>query len=243
MLRLRREQTMMATMPIPPTDNFVPDLACQVCRDSGWEPVGNAVRPCKGEAGISCAWKDRQRGLAPGVPVDMVKATLDTFERTADNSDAIKQAQYFLDGIHPGLYLHGSVGTGKTRLACSLLNQLWAHGTSVRFKRCPELLVQLQPGHDDTDQVWDRMVTVPVLVLDDVGANQGTDFARRQLQTIYDARLDRGHRTIWTSNLSLDDLGEFLNDDRLPSRIMGQCKVVELNGRDWRLKRRRAAAK
>lgn len=214
-------------------------FTCDVCSDTGWAPKPTGVTRCKGEAGVSCAWVENKRGLAPGVPVDEGKATLENYTRTAENGEAIKHAEYFLDGTHKGLYLHGGVGTGKTRLACSIVNQLWARGVSVRFKRCPELLIQLQPGHDDTDQVWERMVDVPVLVLDDVGANQGTDFARRQLQAIFDARLDRGHRTIWTSNLDLDDLATFLADDRLPSRIMGQCRVIELTGKDWRLARRR----
>lgn len=217
-------------------------FVCDVCSDSGWAPKAGGVVRCKGEAGVSCPYLENQRGTAPGVPVDEAKATLENYTRTADNGEAIKHAEYFLDGTHRGLYLHGGVGTGKTRLACSILNMLWARQVSVRFKRCPELLIQLQPGHEDTDQVWQRMVDVPVLVLDDVGANQGTDFARRQLQALFDARLDRGHRTIWTSNLALDDLAEFLADDRLPSRIMGQCRVVELTGKDWRLTRRRKAA-
>lgn len=217
---------------------------CDVCADTGWAQKPGGVVRCKGEAGVSCPYLENQRGVAPGVPVDEAKATLDNYTRTAENGEAIKHAEYFLDGTHKGLYLHGGVGTGKTRLACTILNQLWARGVAVRFKRCPELLIQLQPGHDDTDQVWQRMVDVPVLVLDDVGANQGTDFARRQLQALFDARLDRGHRTIWTSNLDLDELAEFLADDRLPSRIMGQCRVVELAGKDWRLtKQRRKAAK
>lgn len=215
---------------------------CDVCHDSGWQEAAGGVKKCKGEAGVSCPYLENRRGVAPGVPVEEAKATLDNYTRTAENGEAIKHAEYFLDGTHRGLYLHGGVGTGKTRLACSVLNTLWARGVGVRFKRCPELLIQLQPGHDDTDQVWQRMVDVPVLVLDDVGANQGTDFARRQLQALFDARLDRGHRTIWTSNLDLDDLAEFLADDRLPSRIMGQCRVVELSGKDWRLTRRRKAA-
>ena len=87
-----------------------------------------------------------------------------------------------------------------------------------------------------------RREPTAVLVLDDVGANQGTDYARRMLQTIFDARLDAGHRTIWTSNLTLDEMAEFLGDDRLTSRIAGNCRVVRLQGDDWRLKPKRRAA-
>jgi DNA replication protein DnaC len=212
-------------------------FTCSVCSDTGFrETPSGAVARCKGAAGVSCPFIEQKRGVAPGVPESEARSTLDNYQRTTDNGDAIRHAQYFMDGIHSGLYLHGTVGTGKTRLACSIISTLWARGVGVRFKRCPELLVQLLPGNDDTNEVWDAMVGVSVLVLDDVGANQGTDFARRMLQTIYDARLDRGHKTIWTSNLDLDELGTFLNDDRLPSRIMGNCRIVPMNGKDWRLR-------
>lgn len=175
------------------------------------------------------------------MPDDERESLLDNYTAIPDNAEAIKQTRFFLDGVHPGLYIFGGVGTGKTRLACSALNELHRKHEQVRFCRVPELLQRLMPGSDSTDQVFNQTLDVPVLALDDVGANAGTDFSRRMLQTIFDARLDRGHRTIWTSNLDLDELAEFLTEDkRLPSRIAGNCKVVELNGPDWRLKKAKA---
>lgn len=220
---------------------------CENCSDTGYESVTvergefDAVRPCKGADRTGCPWKDAQRGGVPGLPKEETDSRLANFVLTDDNGDALKQAQYFLAGVHPGLYLWGKVGTGKTRLACSVLNELHGQGQRVRFVRCPELLLKLMPGFDETDVIWTQVVEAPVVVLDDIGANQGTDFARRMMQTLYDSRLDRKHRTIFTSNLNLDDLGEFLNDDRLPSRIAGNCRIVAMKGKDWRLKRKRKA--
>jgi DNA replication protein DnaC len=198
------------------------------------------VRRC-----TQCSYLDRRRGTAPGIPADEHGSTFDNYEATKDNVEAVRQAQFFVDGVHPGLYLWGGLGSGKTRLACTVLNTLWKTGIGCRFFRVPELLQRLMPGSDSTDDAFDQAVDVPVLCLDDVGANAGTDFSRRMLQTIFDARLDRGHRTIWTSNLDLDELADFLMEDgRLPSRIAGNAKVVELDGPDWRLKqaKRRAVA-
>lgn len=192
----------------------------------------------------TCDHWDRKRGTAPGVPDDEKASTLANYTETKDNGEAIRQAKFFLDGVHPGLYIHGGVGSGKTRLACSILNELWKAGTRVRFNRVPELLQKLMPGSDSTDQVFDQAADIPVLCLDDVGANAGTDFSRRMLQSLFDRRLDLGHRTIWTSNLDLDELADFLAEDRrLPSRIAGACKVVELDGKDWRLMKARQRAR
>lgn len=209
---------------------------CERCGNSGWEEivVVGVVRMRRCE---ECPFLEWKRGCGPGMPLEESTSTLENYDVTPDNQEAVKQAKHFLDGVHPGLYLHGGVGTGKTRLACSILNTLWKKGTAIRFKRVTELLLKLMPGADPDNVTWDQVVDVPVLCLDDVGANQGTDFARRMLQTIFDARLDRGHRTIWTSNLDLDDLATFLQDERLPSRITGNAKAVHLAGKDWRLRR------
>lgn len=191
----------------------------------------------------ACEYWDRRRGAAPGVPKDEQGSTFENYETTKFNGDAIRQAQFFVDGVHPGLYIYGGTGTGKTRLACSILNALWKVRVGVRFFRVPELLQRLMPGSDSTDEAFDQAVQIPVVCLDDVGANAGTDFSRRMLQSIFDARLDRGHRTIWTSNLDLDELAQFLAEDaRLPSRIAGNAKVVELDGKDFRLKKAAARA-
>lgn len=195
----------------------------------------------RARACTQCDYHERRRGYAPGVPADLQKVTLASYgtdlEKPAALDAALKQAEHFLADVHPGLFLHGTVGCGKTTLACAILNTLHKRRVRVRFWRVPELLLKLQPGQEeDTGKLLDQVRDVPVLVLDDVGANAGTDFSRRMLQTIFDARQDKGNRTIWTSNLDLDELGQFLADDRLPSRIAGAAKIVELTGPDYRLK-------
>lgn len=226
--------------------NKTPEPFCDTCQNTGWKPVTvdgvERLAHCPG-----CPWREWKRGGVPGVPVDEQTSLLSTFTTTPDNLAALAEAVHFLKGVHPGLYLWGGVGTGKTKLACTILNELAKQGTFGRFQRVTELLLKLMPGHDDEDndagsRFWKTITTVPVLVLDDLGADQGTDFSRRMLQTLYDKRLDLGHRTIFTSNLGLDDLQEFLNDQRLPSRIVGECKVVRMDGKDWRLKARKRKA-
>lgn len=223
---------------------------CDSCDGTGWEPVSgdDGVRRMRHCQADGCDYWERRRGYAPGVPDDAKDARLDaygtTLAKTSQNEDAIRQAQYFLDGVHPGLYVYGDVGSGKTLLVCAILNELHRKGQRVRFIRTQELLNKLMPGSDQVDVLFDQVVAVPTLVLDDVGASQSTDFARRMLLSIFEGRQDRSHRTVWTSNLDLDELAEFLAEDkRLPSRIAERAKLVRLDGTDYRLKaaRKRAA--
>lgn len=213
---------------------------CSTCEGTGWERVpgkDRTVRHCE-----SCDYWDRRRGVAPGVPEPERGATLENYEPNGHNLAAIQHAGLFVQGVHQGLFIHGPVGTGKTRLACSIVNDIWkAKLSRVRFMRVPELMTRLQPSHStesEADTLIADLTEVPVLVLDDVGANAGTDFSRRMLQILVDARADRSHRTIWTSNLDPEELGTFLGDERLPSRIVGSCRIVELDGPDQRLTRR-----
>jgi DNA replication protein DnaC len=102
------------------------------------------------------------------------------------------------------------------------------------------VLHQLQPGRD-VEEIADlerRLFTVDLLVLDDVGAerDQASDYTRRTLLMIYEERGDRALRTLWTSNKTLQQLGDMQDDDRLASRIAGRASVVRLEGADQRLR-------
>ena len=133
----------------------------------------------------------------------------------------------------------GSVGTGKTRLACTVLNEAWhTEEWAVAFARVPRLLYQLQPhAVVETAETFEQLTAARLLVLDDLGAERdaATDYTRRTLLMLYEARHDAGRRTVWTSNKRPSAIGAFMGDDRLASRITGRCRVVELEGRDWRL--------
>ena len=233
---------------------FVPQVGptmgpkCATCDDSGYQPVTKDGQPTtygKHHGVRRCPdCLESRRGFAPGVPEEFKTASVDSYERgdyrlTDDNRKAIEQARFFLQDVHPGLYVFGDVGSGKSLLACAILNDLHRAGRSVRFQRITELLKAVVQ-EDTGDDFQERLVKVPVLVLDDIGAQRPSDYARQMLLTIYDARTDRGNRTIWTSNLTLEELNEYLGDQRLASRIAGSCKVVRLDGDDYRLKKAKA---
>lgn len=207
---------------------------CKVCQGTTWTPgpEGRGVVRCK-------ACEDQRRGFVGSVPMAERETRLADYDGkarqiTGNLADVLKHVRLFVDGVHPDLFLHGGVGAGKTALACAALNELHRQRVHCMFVRVPELLIQLQ-GEGDQER-FAAVCNVQALVLDDVGASQGTDFARRMLQAVYDARIDKGRRTIWTSNLDLDELTTFLESDkRLASRIAGQAKVLHLETRDFRL--------
>lgn len=178
---------------------------------------------------------------AAGTPYEFHDATLANYRVDEGNRAAFEKAQRFLAGTRD-LYIVGGVGAGKTRLACAIANEAQRKGLPARFVRVPMMLHQLQPGRsaEAIAALEDELVMVPLLVLDDLGAerDQATDFTRRTLLMVYEARHDRGGRTIFTSNKTVQALGAMQEDDRLASRIAGRCDVVRLTTSDQRMRRR-----
>lgn len=234
-----------------PTTLGKPD--CETCDGDGWVSVDDdgvrRLRHC------DCVRQGRQT-YADGVPLEFRDARLASYRRLPGNTAAVKAAEAFLAADRGDLLLIGPVGSGKTRLACTVLNEAHVGGRRGLFLRVPKLLLELQllfggrsaeERHEER-AFCERLFSVPLLVLDDLGVEKASDYSSRTLYTVYEERSDRGLRTIWTSNLGLappptqrgrtdrpPTLGEFLGDDRLPSRLAGRAAIAYLQCADQRL--------
>ena len=214
-------------------------MSCPLCGDlHGWNRVIDS-------AGVSrlkrCECWARDHRYADGLPQEFRSAILDDWSNTYRH--AMKAAADFLQSAVSGipgdrdLYLCGSVGTGKTRLACAVLNAYHAIKRDGKFRRVPWVLIKLQPSGGSDVDLLRPLLSAPLLVLDDLGAERetATDYTRRTLLAIAEQRRDVGFRTIWTSNLSPAQVGDHMGDDRLMSRLVGWCDVVGMQGADRRL--------
>ncbi len=211
---------------------------CDRCAGTpGWEPAeaGGVTRLRR------CGCWTAAHASAPSVPREFRDARWSTWRSTANNRHALEAAQAFLRAGEDGrdLLLCGPVGAGKTRLACTVLNESWWTGErSMAFARVPLLLHRLRPQAVlDNSETFDRLAAARLLVLDDLGSERdaATDYTRRTLLMLYEARHDAGRRTVWTSNKRPSEIAAFMGDDRLSSRIVGRSEVVGLEGPDWRL--------
>jgi DNA replication protein DnaC len=73
------------------------------------------------------------------------------------------------------------------------------------------------------------------LIMDDLGVEKTSKWSMQTLYSIIDRRYRDERQTLVTSNLTLNEIAEKVGD-RIASRIAGMCKVVEIKGRDRRLK-------
>lgn len=142
------------------------------------------------------------------------------------------------DPVKQNLYIYGSCGTGKTHLAGALLKSMAAKGMTLKWVTPIYLGRGLRSQYAQGEKSFiDSLTYQDVLVIDDVGVGRDSYAI---LQAVYEILEDRRARCkngmVMTSNWSPQKIAEKF-DDRLSSRIGGMCKIVEVAGEDWRLRR------
>ncbi len=138
----------------------------------------------------------------------------------------------------------GDYGCGKTHLAASVANAISRRGNAVTFVVVPDLLDHLRatfaPGSAVSyDQRFEETRSAPFLVLDDLGTESATPWAREKLFQIIDYRYVARLPTIVTIH------HEAQIDPRIQSRIfdLARGSVNEILAPSFRTTHRRAQAK
>ncbi len=107
-----------------------------------------------------------------------------------------------------GLLLIGPVGTGKTHLVVALVRHLTLEkGIACRFIEFTHLLGELRQAFERKDNaadLLDRLSTVPVLVIDELGKGRKTDWELSVIDELISKRYNRCLSTFFTSNYELD---------------------------------------
>jgi len=134
-----------------------------------------------------------------------------------------------------GLWLAGSVGTGKTALAMIVSKAAIDAGRSVAIYSCPRLLSLIRESIDGggVTHFLDQLAAVDLLHIDDLGAEHRTEWVLEQLYTIINTRYEDERSTLVTSNLMPPELQEQLGD-RIVSRLEGMCELLAVWGSDQR---------
>ena len=157
------------------------------------------------------------------------------------DADINNCSSWIKDYVNTSLYLYVAVGIGKTYIAAALLKHDIENGKSALFITTADLLDKIRACYDDKNNMRESQVVhsymdIDNLYLDDIGSEKVTDWAIHRLYTIIDHRYSEDKRTVFTSNLSLDEL-KTLYGDRFTSRIIEMCgNPIKLTGEDRRLK-------
>ncbi len=145
---------------------------------------------------------------------------------------AVKDAMSFAEAPSGWLLLIGPSGCGKTHVAASIAGRCIENGHAALFMVVPDLLDHLrgayQPGAEATyDELFELVRNAPVLILDDLGVQNGTPWVEEKLFQLINHRYNSQLPTVITTNL---DLTAF--DARLQTRLADETlsKVHNLEG-------------
>src|SRR4051812_48300903 len=105
-----------------------------------------------------------------------------------------------------GIWFTGDVGTGKTTLAMLISKAALEADRTVAIYSLPRLLAMLRDTYSDDaryslSELIDRLCGVDLLHVDDVGAEQTSDWVLEQLYTIVNTRYEDGRALLLTTNL------------------------------------------
>ena len=191
-----------------------------------------------------------------GIKKRFQQRTFETFRRdTPKQEAAYKIAKAYADNFQQhladgtGLYIEGSNGTGKTHLAAAISMQLITQrGVAVICKTAGDLLLDIRNAYDESGatekQVQDIYKKVDLLVIDDLGKEQCTDWSISVLYSIINDRYEDMKPTIITTNYNSDDLARALTPkgyDSLKvkaiiSRLREVSQLVTMVWKDYRSK-------
>ncbi|MEV4423514.1 ATP-binding protein [Patulibacter sp. NPDC049589] len=157
--------------------------------------------------------------------------------------EAVGQVRRYVDTLDErlqagdGLWISGSIGSGKTWLAMLVARQAIERGQAVAVYSVPRLLSEIRRTYDGegtkTLDLLDQLTEVTLLVLDDVGTERTNPWVLEQLYSIINERWQERRAIVLTTNLDpiqmQDQIGE-----RAVSRLIGMCETVNVHGVDHR---------
>ena len=130
-------------------------------------------------------------------------------------------AQAFAEELEGWLVINSvGYGNGKTHLAAAIANQVAQKGEAVLFVVVPDLLDHLRATFSPAsgislDKRFEEVKTAPLLVLDDLGTESATAWAREKLYQLFNYRYNAKLPTIITTATPIDEL-----DPRLATRML-----------------------
>jgi DNA replication protein DnaC len=172
------------------------------------------------------------------VPERYWAESLETFKAESDEQrNALEQSKRYLEAVKCGkfctLILLGSVGTGKTHLACGIVREFGG-----LYRLAPNIVEKIRraksfTAKDTEADILDGYGRAKLLVIDEIGRGVAGIDEQYMLYQIINERYNRRKPTVLISNQSKRD---FLNYIGIAAadRLTESAKTVELQGTSYR---------
>jgi DNA replication protein DnaC len=147
-------------------------------------------------------------------------------EEEASLQEAYDKARAFAEEPQDWLLFTGIYGCGKTHLAAAIANYRVAEGYPALFVVVPDLLDHLRATFNPQstisfDKRFEEVRRTPLLILDDLGTESATPWAREKLYQIFDYRYNARLATVITTAGTVEDI-----DPRLATRMLDATRCT-----------------
>ncbi|MDY6917529.1 MAG: ATP-binding protein [Chloroflexota bacterium] len=206
------------------------EAECPICKGAGFVhpvlPTGGPdygkVVPCRCLAKNSARERlEHLRQQSGDLKLALLRSmTFESFDHRRANlpleqrqnlGNAYKLARRFAEDLDGWVVFRGSNGCGKTHLAAAIGNYQLQKGRPVYFREVPDLLDYLRsafnPSSEITsDELFERVKTVPLLILDDFGEQASTPWAQEKLYQLISHRYNDRLPMVVTTCLPLEEI-------------------------------------
>lgn len=216
-----------------------------VCDGSGWI-LGpeDVARPC--ECRAERLNKGRSRGVASAIParyrgVSFDRPPVSDMERDMERRIAVMHARDYVENLDAniaqgrGAWFMGDTGTGKTTLGMLIAAEALKAGRSVGIYFTPKLLTRIRQTYQEAEtenayaQFFERVTSVDLLYIDDLGSERHTDWVVEQLYAVVNERYENQRPMLVTSNASGDvAAGQQQLGDQIGRRTVS--RLIEICG-------------
>jgi DNA replication protein DnaC len=225
---------------------ITPDYSCKRCNDTGYDSNGNMC---------SCLKKllDKLYFEKISLTVPLKKSTFENFDLSYYDCLPIekrKSMQHIYDEcknyalsftIHSeSLLFMGSTGVGKTHLSLAIAGFVIKKGYTVLYNTIQNYMVSIdnQRFSNSGNNFLNSMIDCDLLILDDLGAENGSPYANACLYSVIETRLMKNIPTIISTNLSMNEINkDHRYTPRLVSRLGSDYKKCIFYGKDNRQRR------
>jgi len=212
-----------------------PGSVCPICKGAGFvhprlpsgKPDFNRVIACRCTQGELD--KERQTRLLRYSNLgSLTRFTFDNLLPQGRSGNPINQEKFaracqaakeFASQPEGWLILAGPDGCGKTHLAAAIANERLSHGYPVFFITIPDLLDHLRSAFNPNseivyDEFFNQVRNAPLLVLDDLGAQTATPWAKEKLEQLLNHRFNSELPTVIITIVPIEQL-----EDRIRARL------------------------
>ena len=244
------------------SNNYLnPHFECNMCKDTGYVKKDNnlVMCSCLKQHIFDVAYNKSNMGNLErenfsnfNIKIFSDKPDKSFYKSDLSPRDNIKilkeKAEHFINNFNDpeekNLIFTGNTGCGKTYLTNCIASELLKLGKTVLYQTAPVMFDEINNAKFERENIkfdiYENILNVDLLIIDDLGAEKITDSKITELFNIINARLlNQNHtitKTIISTNLNVDELFKTYTN-RIGSRLAGNYRFLRFYGDDLRFKK------